>query len=106
MREPEPHNLLFDFGIQMDTAIMKRHDYGKKPNDISMLWPELKGHEAGILRALDYVAVERLQLLTMYGLKDDAVEITRARLDIIQDMNRHEIVAAIIKGFDIVDPSC
>lgn len=97
--EQHPSNIIVEFGTQLDRLVERHSDFLNRPEEVSVLWPDLKGHERAMVSCLGKAVVERQGLLTKYGFRDVADQIIKDRRDIMQAENVDRLVKSIIKGF-------
>jgi len=74
---------VFTFGVQLSKSLQNIHWYTKRPGDIAVNWPELRGCEGGLIRAAKLAVTERLEVMRSYGVgsKNVALEIIAAERD-------------------------
>lgn len=70
------------FGIQLD-SLVERHDdllrYPHAQNGISEMYPDLKGHERSMVRAVGKAVIERMGLMEQIGAGGLAMDLIEAR---------------------------
>lgn len=97
--EHHASNVILEFGTQLDRLVERHTDFIPRPEEVSILWPDLKGYERAMVVCLGKAVVERQGLLTQYGFGDVADQIIKDRRDIMQAENTNRLVKSIIKGF-------
>ncbi|MCL4366081.1 hypothetical protein M1437_02535 [Patescibacteria group bacterium] len=97
--EHHASNVILEFGTQLDHLVERHSDFLHKPEEVSVLWPDLKGHERAMVSCLGKAVVERQGLLTKYGFGDVADQIIRDRRDIVLAENADRLVKSIVRGF-------
>lgn len=97
--EQHPSNIIVEFGTQLDHLVERHSDFLHKPEEVSVLWPDLKGHERAMVSGLGKAVIERRNLLAMYDFGDVADQIIKDRRDIMQAENADRLIKSIVRGF-------
>lgn len=100
MEQLSDNQALVTFGDQLDRAVERAHDFALFPYNISKNWPELKGHESGLLLACGGAVIERLDLLDQYNLGREGIQIISDRQRILAQEDAETMIQHLAKNGD------
>lgn len=74
------------FGTQLDSLLMRHNDFKQFPHSvdgISKQYPDLAGHEMGLIKAVGNAVCERMDTMRALGIDGLATEILESRKNMI-----------------------